>query len=101
MILEGVLVALGFAAGIGLLVWRIVKTEASIMQDVEHEFVQLKTYPAADDSYTMDDLLLRANHIVILTRKYGGARGGVYRTICVPREQLEQAREVLARPTPA
>ena len=101
MILEGVLVALGFAAGIGLLVWRIVKTEASIMQDVEHEFVQLKTYPSDHDSYDMDDMLLRANHIVTLTRKYGGARGGVYWAICVPREQLEQAREVLARATPA
>ena len=101
MILQGVLVALGFAAGMALLVWRIVKTEASIMQDVEHEFVQLKTYPADDDSYTMDDMLLRANHIVTLTRKYGGARRGVYWAICVPREQLEQARDVLGKATPA
>jgi hypothetical protein len=101
MILRGVLVALGFAAGMGLLIWRIVKTEASILQDVEHEFVQLKTYPADDNSYTMDDMLLRANHILTLTRKYGGARGGVYWAICVPREQLEQAREVLAKATPA
>ena len=101
MILRGVLVALGFAAGMGLLIWRIVKTEASIMQDVEHEFVQLKTYPAGHDSYTVDDMLLRANHIVAMTRTYGGARGASYWAICVPREQLEQAREVLGKATPA
>jgi len=101
MILRGVLVALGFAVGMGLLVWRIVKTEASIMKDVEHEFVQLKTYPADHDSYTMDEMVLRANHIVTLTRTYGGARGGIYWAICVPREQLEQAREVLGKATPA
>jgi len=100
MILRGVLVALGFAAGMGLLIWRIVKTEASIMQDVEHEFVQLKTYPAGHDSYTVDDMLLRANHIVSMTRTYGGARGSIYWAICVPREQLEQAREVLGKATP-
>jgi len=101
MILRGVLVALGFAAGIGLLVWRIVKTEVSIMENVEHEFVQLKTYPAGQDSYTVDDMLLRANHIVSLTRTYGGARGAIYWAICVPREQLEQARQVLGKATPA
>ena len=100
MILRGVLVALGFAAGMGLLIWRIVKTEASIMQDVEHEFVQLKTYPAGHDSYTVDDMLLRANHIVSMKRTYGGARGAIYWAICVPREQLEQAREVLGKATP-
>jgi hypothetical protein len=95
MILRGVLVALGFAAGIGFLIWRIVKTEVSIMKDDAYDFVELKTY-AGGDSLALDEMLLRASGVAYITRRYG-YRAGAYLTICVAREQLEKARLALGK----
>ncbi len=71
MILRGVLVAFGFAVGLGLLIWRVVKTEMWIMKDVDHELVKVKKYPAGHDSIMIDEMLLRANHIPYIMRGYG------------------------------
>jgi hypothetical protein len=95
MILRGVLVALGFAAGIGFLIWRIVETEVSIIKDDARDFVELKT-SAGGDSLAMDEMLLRASGIAYITRRYG-YRSGAYLTICVAREQLEKARLALGK----
>jgi len=95
MMLRGVLFALGFAAGIGFLIWTIVKTEVSMMKDDARDFVELKTY-AGGDSLAMDEMLLRANDIAYITRRYG-YRSGAYLTICVAREQLEKARLALSQ----
>ena len=94
MILRGVLVALGFAAGIGFLIWTIVKTELSVMKDDAHDFVELKTY-VQGDAPLIDEMLLRADGIIFITRSYGGRGRSGYTTLCVPREQLEQARLAL------
>jgi hypothetical protein len=93
MILRGVLVALGFAAGIGFLIWRIVKTEVSIMKDDAYDFVELKTH-VAGDALAIDEMRLRANGVAYITRhyRYGSS---AYLTICVARAQLEKARLAL------
>jgi hypothetical protein len=95
MILRGVLFALGFAAGIGFLIWKIVKTEVSIMKDDAYDFVELKT-SAGGDALALDEMLLRANHIAYITRRYE-FKSGAYLTICVAREQLEKARLALGK----
>jgi len=95
MILRGVLFALGFAAGIGFLIWKIVKTEVSIMKDDGYDFVELKT-SVGGDALALDEMLLRANHIAYITRRYG-YKSGAYLTICVAREQLDQARLALGK----
>jgi len=94
MILRGALFALAFAAGIGFLIWKIVKTEVSIMTDDARDFVELKTC-VGGDALALDEMLLRANNIAYITRRYG-YKGG-YLTICVAREQLEKARLALGK----
>ena len=95
MILRGVLFALAFAAGIGFLIWKIVKTEVSIMKDDARDFVELKTH-VGGDALALDEMLLRANNIAYITRRYG-YKSGAYLTICVAREQLEKARLALGK----
>jgi len=95
MILRGVLFALAFAAGIGFLIWKIVKTEVSIMKDDARDFVELKTH-VGGDALALDEMLLRANNIAYITRRYG-YKSGAYLTIWVAREQLEKARLALGK----
>jgi len=99
--LRGVLVATGLRRLEWVARLRIVKNEASIMQDVEHEFVKIKTYRRPRLDTRCDEMGTRQSHRHSESTYGGRHEGGILRRFAVPRRAVAQCARVLGQATPA